>query len=193
MFQCSFFCHCYLTHLCIILLSLPPSSLPLSCFLFICFEHSDALWLCIFTSCFQIPEDRWCERHAHTADSLSTHTHTHSMSPAHVWARVETDVLFSSNAIRLTLEITEMLHSTCTTAHSARACVCVRERETETQEESDGEEVLLKLRWLQLSCFGHVCTCVVLIWESRTQFTELRVYFTAVWTHTYTHTHPEKV
>lgn len=70
MFRRSFFCHCYLRHFYIILLSLPPSSLFPS--------HSlsalSSQRLGHFGSshhALQIPADRWFERHGHSANSLS--------------------------------------------------------------------------------------------------------------------------
>ena len=143
MSQCSFFCHCYLTHFCIILLSLPPS--PLSLLLVPSLSAASIRSLCDSGSShhafrFQSTGDLRDMDTLQTALTNSTDcwettaaiTHTSSPSASLLLlhqsctcmsVRVEMDVMFSSDVIGRTREIIEMLHTTCTAAPSARECV----------------------------------------------------------------------
>lgn len=151
MFQRSFFCHCYLTHFYIILLSLPRSSLFLL-YLLWAFSSSVTADLHVVLS---HSVDRWFERCGQSANSFNEQHRLLETNILHYCKciRLETDAMFSSNDIGQTLEIPEMFPTTCTAAFSVS--VCLRGRTIGKER----NKMLLKLHWLLLSpCF---CLCCV--------------------------------
>lgn len=153
MFQRSFFCHCYLTHFYIILLSLPRSSL-FSLYLLWAFSSSVTADLHIILS---HSVDRWFERRGRSANSFNEQHRLLETNILHyckcMIIRIEMDAMFSSDDIGQTLEIHEMLPTTCTAAFSAS--VCLRGRTIGKER----NKMLLKSYWWLLSPCLYLC-CV---------------------------------
>lgn len=168
MFQRSFSCHSYLTHSCIILLSLPHSSL-FSLYLLRAFGGSRTADHIV---AFRFRPTGDLERRGRRANVFNEHRR---LPPAlHTTVTCAQRVAsFPAVGPGWKLEVIETSHTTCTAALAA----CVRTSEDDKKIEPGSRGAFEVASVAALTVFVLV---FVLISRSRTQFTELRVYFTAV-------------